>query len=166
MYPAAEAYTDLMSVAFYNALQDPNMLVPTGVSNSGPLFPADRFAIQLGGDATMVGSKDKITLPLTSPGVYITIGRPYGSESGYCGADPYVDIKAHVPFSVWSNSMATQDDVEPRLNFSRQHRQNVYSAYGLNLIAKEVVGARPRASSPITGLVVVDYRWEFFYSRS
>lgn len=165
MYPANETYTDLMSVAFYNALQDSNMLIPTGFPNPGPLFPGDRFSVQLGGDAAMVGSKDKVVLPLASPGTYLTIGRSYGTETGYCGSDPYVDIRAYVPFSVWSQTMATQDDVEQRLEFSRQHRQNIYSNYGLGIVSKQVIGARPRTNSPITGLVVVDYRWEFFYFR-
>jgi hypothetical protein len=166
MYPSGEAYTNLMSVAFMNSLVDANMIVPTGVSSSALLFPTSLISVQLGGDAVMVGSKDQITLPLMNPSVYLTIGRTYGMERGYCGADSYVDVRAHVPFSVWSQTMATQDDMEQRLEFSRQHRQNVYSNHGLNLIAKEVIGARPRANSPITGLVVVDYRWEFFYARS
>lgn len=165
MYPSGENYATLMSVAFLNALQDANMLVPTGVGST-LLFPTARVGIKLGGDAAMIGSNDTVKLPLNNPSIVLTIGRSYGSEQGYAGADPYVDVRAYVPFSVWTNDGASQDDMEQRLEFARQHRQNVFSSYGLNSHTKSMVGAKPRPASPITGLLVVDYRWEFYYSRA
>lgn len=166
MYPANEEFTDLMSVAFLNAMNDTNMLIPTGIGST-LLFPSDRISIQLGGDAAIVGSNKTIALPLNLPTSLITIGRPYGTEHGYVGADSYVDILAYIPFSVWTMTAATQDDIQQRLEFARQHRQNVFSSYGLNIcVANIVVRGRPRIPSPITGLFVVDYQWEFFYRRT
>ncbi len=166
MYPAGESYSTLMSVAFLNALQDTNMVQPTGVASTA-LFPSDRFNIILGNDAAVVGSKDKIKLPLNLPTAYIAIGRPYGTEHGYCGAESFVDVRAYIPFSVYAMTAATQDDTEQRLLFSRQHRQNVYSSHGLNIcVANTTVRGRPRMPSPITGLMIVDYQWNFWYSRT
>ncbi len=166
MYPSDETFSTLMSVAFLNSLQASTMVVPTTVGSTS-LFPSDRIKIVLGNDASVVGSKDVISLPLNLPTSYIAIGRPYGTEHGYCGADPFVDVRAYVPFSTYAMTAATQDDIEQRLLFSRQHRQNVYSTNGLNIIvANTNVRGRPRIPSPITGLFIVDYAWEFFYFRT
>ncbi len=166
MYPAGEAFTTLMSAAFLNSLQDVNMVIPNTLGSSA-LFPADRIKIVLGNDAAVVGSKDVISLPLNLPTSYIAIGRPYGTEHGYCGADTYTDVQCYIPFSVYAMTAATQDDIEQRLLFSRQHRQNVYSSYGLNIIVAHTnVRGRPRIPSPITGLFIIDYAWEMFYSRA
>lgn len=165
MYPPGEALATIPSVAFLNALKDINMLVPTGPSGdaTGPLFPPDRYEILLGGDAEIFGSEDMLTLPL--PKIYIAVGRSYGSEQGYAG-DTYVDLVVHIPFSVYAMTGGTQDDVQPLLEFSRNHRSNVYSSYGLGIISRGNIRARPRPNSPITGLVITDYAWQFFYSRS
>ncbi len=166
MYPAGETYTTLMSVAFLNSLQDTNMLV-ANTTGSTALFPSDRIKIVLGNDASVVGSKDTIALPLNLPTSFIAIGRPYGTEHGYCGADPNVNVRCYMPFSVYAMTAATQDDIEQRLLFSRQHRQNVYSSHSLDIIVNHTnVRGRPRIPSPITGLFVVDYSWEFYYERS
>ncbi len=166
MYPSGESFTTLMSVAFLNALQDVNMVMPTTLGSTA-LFPSDRIKIILGDDAAMFGSKDTLTLPINLPTTVITIGRPYGTEHGYAGADPYVDIKAYVPFSVWAMTAGTQDDVQQRLKFARFHRQNVFSSHGLNIcVANTRVHIKPRNPSPITGIYVVDYSYEFFYSAT
>ncbi len=167
MYPSGEALTPLMSVAFKNSLQDANMLLPTSVGSTA-LFPSDRISIVLGNDASVIGSKDVITLPLNLPTSFIAIGRPYGTEHGYCAElDGYVDVLCYIPFSVYAMSAATQDDIEQRLLFSRQHRQNVYSSYGLSIqTANTNVRGRPRMPSPVTGLFICDYSYEFWYSRS
>ncbi len=166
MYPAGETYTTLMSIAFLNSLQDANMLV-ANTTGSTALFPSDRIKIVLGNDAAVVGSKDTISLPLNLPTSYIAIGRPYGTEHGYCGADINVNVRCYIPFSVYTMTAATQDDIEQRLLFSRQHRQNIYSSHGLNiLIGNTNVRGRPRMPSPITGLLIIDYSYEFWYERS
>jgi hypothetical protein len=166
MYPIGESFTTLMSVAFLNSLQDANMILPTTLGSSA-LFPSDRIKIVLGNDAAVVGSKDVIALPLNLPTSFIAIGRPYGTEHGYCGADVNTVVRCYIPFSVYAMTAATQDDIEQRLLFSRQHRQNVYSSYGLDIIvAYTNVRGRPRTPSPITGLFVVDYAYEFYYDRS
>ena len=169
MYSKAEEFSTLASVAFKNALQDATMLQPTGLG-SGKLFPPGVFDIRLGGDAGMVASTRTVDLPLTE--TIITIGRPYGIECGYTVGDPgdqssyYVDMDIWIPFSVWDNSADDQDDTERALLFARDRRVNVFSAHGLSLQVDGHVGAKPRPNSPITGLVVTDYRWRFFYSRS
>lgn len=167
MYPSGEVLSNLMSNAFKQALQDTNMLAPTTLG-SGLLFPTDRVGVRLGGDASITGSQDTVQLPLVLPTpAVITIGRPFGTERGYSGSDFYVDVECSVPFSVWSMSMQTQDDMEQRLLFARQHRQNVFSSYNLQIIiANTMVKGRPRPNSPLTGLVVVDYFWNFYYSRT
>jgi len=165
MYPSGEVFTNLMSVSFLNSLQASTMVMPNTLASTA-LFPVDRIKIVLGNDAAVVGSKDVITLPLNLPTSYIAIGRPYGTEHGYCGADPNVVVRCYVPFSVYAMTAATQDDIEQRLLFSRQHRQNVYSTNGLNIIVAHTnVRGRPRIPSPITGLFIMDYSWEFFYER-
>ncbi len=106
MYPAGETYTTLMSVAFLNSLQDANMLV-ANTTGSTALFPSDRIKIVLGNDAAVVGSKDTISLPLNLPTSYIAIGRPYGTEHGYCGADINLNVRCYLPFSVYTMTAAT-----------------------------------------------------------
>jgi hypothetical protein len=166
MYPSGENFTTLMSVAFLDSLLDANMTMPNTLASTA-LFPTDRIKIVLGNDAAVVGSKDVITLPLNLPTSYIAIGRPYGTEHGYIGTDSYVDVRCYIPFSVYAMSAATQDDIEQRLLFSRQHRQNVYSTYNLDIIvANTNVRGRPRIPSPITGLYIIDYAWEFYYDRT
>lgn len=169
LYPSGETVSPLASVSFLNALQDTSMLEATSLG-SGMLFPGALFDIRLGGDAAMVGSNRSVQLPISK--TILTVGRPYGMECGYAPADP-ADVASHgsdqdlwVPFTVWTMTDASQDDVEARLLFARDHRQNVFSAYGLNLQVGGMVGARPRPQSPVTGLSAVDYRWRFFYSRS
>jgi hypothetical protein len=170
MYPADESFVDLASVSFLRALQDANMLQPTGLGN-GLLFPPGVYNIILGGDAAMVGSNRTITVPLNPP-VFITIGRPYGEECGWMIADPHDansfggDVNIWIPFTVWSSTDGTQDSVEKALLFARDKRQNVFSAHGLSLQVTGQTGAKPRGASPVTGLQAVDYRWKFFYSRS
>ncbi|GAC1315208.1 MAG: hypothetical protein NVSMB14_15230 [Isosphaeraceae bacterium] len=48
--------------------------------------------------------------------------------------------------------------------FARVNRTSVFETHGLHLQNGKLT-ARPRANSPITGLVVSDYRWEFRYSE-
>lgn len=168
MYPAGETYANLASVAFLNSLQDAAMLQPSNIGN-GLLFPKGAVVISLGGDASMVSSTRQVILPL--PYTAITIGRPYGKEIGYVTNDPAnidardTDVEIWIPFSVWDNDGADQDEMEKRLLFSRDHRQNVYSFYGLNMQVCGQMGAKPRPTSPITGLNVTDYRWQFWFSR-
>jgi hypothetical protein len=155
-----------MSVAFLNSLQASTMVMPTSLGSSS-LFPADRIKIVLGNDASVFGSKDTVSVPLNLPTSYIAIGRPYGSEHGYCGTYDYVDVCCYIPFTTYTMTAATQDDIEQRLLFARQHRQNVFSAQNLSIItANTNVRGRPRIPSPITGLFIIDYSWSFFYCRS
>lgn len=162
MYPEDEHYSDLAADAFRQALVDVDMLLPTSQGPT-PLFAPNLFNVQLGGDAGMVGSLRSITLPLQQ--TFITIGRPYGIERGYVG-DTYTDADIWMPFSVWTMTNATQDDVEQRLLFARDKRQNVFSKFHLSIQVTGVTGAKPRPESPITGLAVVDYRWRFFHHRT
>ena len=158
MYPMSEDYTDIISVAFRNALQDAAMLEPTSVGTN-PLFPPAVVDIRLGGDAAMTGSDRQITMPI--PGVILTIGRAYGREQGFVG-DTYKDVDAYLQFTVWAMTEATQDDMEKRLYFARDHRQNVFSSYKI----QAQLLSKPRPSSPITGLSAVDYTWRWWYART
>lgn len=168
MYPAAEVYSNLASSAFKNALLDAAMLQPTSIGTA-PLFPAVAFDIRLSNDANMVESTRTITLPLTA--TVISIGRPYGFEIGYGPVDPAaesafaIDTDIWIPFTVYATAASDQDFTEKRLLFARDKRQNVFANYGLDLQMRGQTGAKPRPNSATTGLVIVDYRWRFFFSR-
>lgn len=168
MYPAGESFATLASVAFLNSLTDATRMLEPTSKGTAALFPTGVFDIRLGGDASMTGSDRSITMPLSS--TIITIGRPYGTEIGYTIADPatgsYTDVDLWLPFSVWDNDGADQDTTEQSLLFARDKRQNVFSYYGLNLQVHGQTGAKPRPTSPISGLSVTDYRWRFWYSRT
>lgn len=163
MYPAGEVYTQIASAAFRDALLDANMLQPSSVGTGlNPLFPPTLMNIVLGGDDNLFGSKSAVEMTKFLP--TITIGLPYGTEQGYAG-DTYKDVEIFIPFTTWQRTGGTEDVLHQKLEFARDHRQNVFSAHGL-IILGGVVRGRPRPASPVTSLDAVDYAWRFHYSRA
>lgn len=156
-----ETLTALPEAQFRLALTDATMLAPNQGAGGILLLPADTFDVRLGGDASVADSNSMITVPLQK--IVITIGTSYGEETGYPG-DSAKDLLITLPFSIWGNTQAEIDDTMQYLNFARDQRQAVFSAFGLTEYGNGV-RVRARHRSPIDGLVVTDVHWRFCYSR-